>query len=41
MTLLLIAGVMQSQIKIGGDAAPEKDAVLDLNDTVRGGLGCW
>jgi len=38
MTLLLTAGVMQSQIKIGGNATPEKGAILDLNGTVQGGL---
>ena len=39
MALLLTTGVMQSQVKIGGNAAPEKGAILDLNGTVtRGGL---
>ena len=37
--LLLTAGVMQSQVKIGQDADPEKGAILDLNDTAyKGGL---
>ena len=39
MTLLLTTGVMQSQVKIGDNVAPEKGAILDLNGTVtQGGL---
>jgi hypothetical protein len=37
--LLLTAGVIQSQVKIGQDANPEKGAILDLNGTAyKGGL---
>jgi hypothetical protein len=37
--LLLTAGVMQSQVKIGQDTNPEKGAILDLNGTAyKGGL---
>jgi len=38
MTLFLTIGVMQSQIKVGENTVPKKDAVLDLNGTVQGGL---
>jgi len=38
MMLFLTTGVMQSQIKIGENTVPKKDAVLDLNGTVQGGL---
>jgi len=38
MTLFLTIGVMQSQVKIGQDAVPEKGAILDLNSGVPGGL---
>jgi hypothetical protein len=36
--LMLTAGVMQSQVKIGDNSDPTKGAVLDLNGTYKGGL---
>jgi hypothetical protein len=38
MTLLLTAGVMYAQVKIGENTTPPKGAILDLNAAVKGGL---